>query len=130
MVNERVGAPMDQTELDRAIAQANWIFSRRYIAKPNVTDSTVTPDIMPDSRETQSDNPWPPESLQYEARFSQPHAKLFPFLGRKVRTPNGPGTLVQVFADRVTVLLDAELSRCSFFPPIQIEPVCWDLHDG
>jgi len=62
-------------------------------------------------------------SFDAERRFAQPHARLFPFLGRKVRTPSGPGTLLQVFADRVTVVLDSELSRCSFFVPAQIEPV-------
>jgi hypothetical protein len=69
---------------------------------------------------------WPPESFEVERRFAQPHAKLFPFLGRKVRTPSGPGTLIQVFADRVTVLLDSELSRCTFFVPAQIEPITWE----
>ena len=70
---------------------------------------------------------WPPASLDAERRFGQPHAKLFPFLGRKVRTPAGAGTLLQVFAERVTVLLDSELSRCSFFRPIEIEPVSWEI---
>lgn len=69
---------------------------------------------------------WPCESRSAVQQFSQPHARLFPFLGRKVRTPAGPGTLLQVFADRVTVLLDSELSRCNFFRPAEIEPVCWE----
>lgn len=55
------------------------------------------------------------------------HAKLFPFLGRKVRTPAGSGVLLQVFAERVTVLLDSELDRCSFFQPAEVEPVNWEL---
>jgi TubC N-terminal docking domain len=63
------------------------------------------------------------ESLAAERRFGQSHAKLFPFLGRKVRTPKGSGTLIQVFAERVTVLLDSERDKCSFFNPTQIEPV-------
>jgi hypothetical protein len=70
---------------------------------------------------------WPQESLDDERRFGQSHAKLFPFIGRKVRTPTGPGTLVQVFADSVTVVLDAELPRCSFFAPRDIEPVSWEV---
>ncbi len=70
---------------------------------------------------------WPPESFELAGRFAQPHAKLFPFIGRKVRTPGGPGTLLQVFADRVAVVLDSELSRCSFFVPGQIEPVSWEM---
>jgi len=55
-----------------------------------------------------------------ENRFGQPHAKLFPFLNRKVRTPSGPGLLIQVFADRVTVLLDSDLKKCSWFRPEEI----------
>lgn len=70
---------------------------------------------------------WPPESLDARRRFAQEYPKLFAFLGRKVRTPAGPGTLLQVFAERATVLLDSELGRCSFFAPAQIVPVSWDL---
>src|SRR5262249_11698007 len=66
---------------------------------------------------------WPAGSFDIADRFVQPHAKLFPFLGHKVRTPGGPGTLLQVFADRVTVLLNSELSRCTFFRPGEIEPI-------
>ena len=84
----------------------------------------------PIARKTEKLESWPPESFEVERRFAQPHAKLFPFLGRKVRTPSGPGTLLQVFADRATVLLDSELSRCSFFSPKQIEPVSWEPVDS
>lgn len=66
---------------------------------------------------------WPVACVGAERRFCQPHARLFPFLGRKVRTPGGPGTLLQVFADRVTVLLDSELGKCTLFRPSEIEPV-------
>jgi hypothetical protein len=75
-------------------------------------------------RETES---WPSVSLEAELRFAKPHAKLFPFIGRKVRTPAGTSTLVQVFAKRVTVVLDSEMSKCSFFSPAEIQPVSWEL---
>jgi hypothetical protein len=64
-------------------------------------------------------------SIDAERRFGQPHAKLFPFLGRKVRTPDGPGTLLQVFAERVTVLLDSDLSSCAMFTPEEVAPCDW-----
>jgi hypothetical protein len=64
---------------------------------------------------------------EVERRFGQPHARLFPFIGRKVRTPTGSGTLLQVFADRVTVLLDSELSRCAVFTPLEIAPCDWSF---
>jgi hypothetical protein len=81
-------------------------------------------------RPVQVGEAWPHASRDVEWRFGQPHARLFPFLGRKVRTPGGSGTLIQVFADRVTVVLDSELSRCAFFQPAEIEPVSWELGDA
>jgi hypothetical protein len=69
----------------------------------------------------------PAGSLDAELRFGQPHAKLFPFLGRKVRTPAGLGMLLQVFADRCTVLLDSDLAQCARFAPGEIEPVSCEV---
>ena len=67
---------------------------------------------------------WRSESLDAELRFGQPHARLFPFIGRKVRTPSGPGTLLQVFADGVTVILDSERDQsCVRFLPSEVIPV-------
>jgi hypothetical protein len=65
----------------------------------------------------------PSEPYETERRSCQPHGKLFSFIGRKVRTPEGPGTLLQVFADRATVLLDSERDQaCVRFPPSQVIP--------
>ena len=111
---------MNGTEVDAAIAKANWIFSRQY--RPSEPQE-LSRGPSPSSRR----DVWPPVSLDAERRFLQPHAKLFPFLGRKVRTPAGTGTLLQVLAERVTVVLDSEVSRCSFFRPTEIEPVSWEL---
>jgi len=108
---------MNTTELDAAIERANRIFSRRYRPGGEVPHKPEPPPSQA------KEAAWPPESLDAEQRFGQPHARLFPFIGRKVRTPAGPGTLLQVFSDRVTVLLDSELGRCSFFSPGEIEPV-------
>lgn len=66
---------------------------------------------------------WPLTSRDAERRFAQPHARLFPYIGRKVRTPAGPGTLLQVYLECVTVLLDSEIRNCSCFSPSQIEPL-------
>ena len=79
------------------------------------------------SAQSEKSSSWPLGSSEAERRFAQPHSKLFPFLGRKVRTPGGPGTLIQVFSDRVTVVLDSELFRCSFFQPKEIEPIIREL---
>jgi hypothetical protein len=75
-------------------------------------------------QECRAADPWSSaESLDAERRFGQPHARLFPFIGHKVRTPEGPGTLIQVFAERVTVLLDCEVTRCAWFDPREVCPV-------
>ena len=69
-------------------------------------------------------------SLDYERRFGAPYARLFAFVGRKVRTPEGPGVLHQVFRDRCAVALDAEAQKyLHFFPPETIEPVSWVVGD-
>jgi len=71
---------------------------------------------------------WPPGSLNAARRFGLPLAKLYPFIGRKVRTPEGPGTLLQVFSGRATVLLDSDRdSTCRFFAPEEIEPFSMEL---
>jgi len=74
---------------------------------------------------------WPPESLEAQAKFGAPYARLFPFIGRKVRTPDGPGVLHQVFRERCAVALDAEALRyLHFFLPAEIEPVSWLVGDA
>jgi hypothetical protein len=93
----------------------------RERARPRESQFSSFP--TPIACKTEKLGDWHPKSLDAERRVGQPNAKLFPFIGRKVRTPGGPGTLLQVFAERVTVLLDSELSRCSFFRPTEIEPV-------
>lgn len=74
---------------------------------------------------------WPPESLEAERKFGVPYARLFPFIGRKVRTPEGAGVLLQVFRERCAVLLDSKVNghRMDFFPPTEIEPVSWLVGD-
>lgn len=74
-----------------------------------------------DASDTQN---WPRASLKAEQRFGHPAARLYPFLGQQVRTPLGVGKLLQVFQDRATVLLDAQLGkpqreqRESYFGPV------------
>ena len=59
---------------------------------------------------------WPTESLEAERKFGHPAARLYPFLRKKVLTPKGEGTLVQVFADRVQVNLPKEEKLLAFHP--------------
>jgi hypothetical protein len=65
---------------------------------------------------------WPEPSREAVRRFGHPSARLYPFLGRMILTPEGPGRLLQVFAERATVVLDAEPSRASFFLPSELRP--------
>jgi len=114
---------MNLAALDAAIEQANRVFSRDYRA-----DSTTIP--VPRREEAAIvDATVPGFSAPFdeERRFGQPHERLFPFLGRKVRTPAGLGTLLQVFADRCTVVLDSHVAHCARFAPGEIEPVTWEL---
>jgi len=44
------------------------------------------------------------ESRLAERRFGQPHARLFPFVGKQVWTPEGKGKLLSVYAETCEVL--------------------------
>ena len=126
----KLEAPADRVPCPETIAglrenKAAVVEYLRGRSQPRGIQFSSFPD--PIARKTEKLESWPLESFEAERRFAQPHAKLFAFLGRKVRTPGGPGTLIQVFADRVTVLLDSEIFRCSFFVPGQIEPINWEV---
>jgi hypothetical protein len=65
---------------------------------------------------------WPAECREAERRFGIPHARLFPLIGRRVSTLAGDGTLVQVFAERVAVRLDAQPHEVAYFLPAEVRP--------
>lgn len=54
---------------------------------------------------------WPPESLDSERRFGHPAARLYPIIGKQVRTQFGTGMLLQVFTDRAAVELDSATGK-------------------
>lgn len=49
---------------------------------------------------------WSDASLEYQRRFGQSHAKLFPFLGKRIWTPHGPALLLCAYAYQCEVLPD------------------------
>ena len=116
---ERAGGSLslDGDRIEYAIPKGSWE-AQQLLAELRKQRERVT-EIL---RLRESIQNWPPESHDRVWRFGQPHARLFALLGRKVRTPAGPGTLQQVFADRVTVLLDSELSKCAVFAPQEVTP--------
>jgi TubC N-terminal docking domain len=65
---------------------------------------------------------WPTECLESERRFGQPHARLFPLLGRRVATPKGRGRLLQVFASRAAVRLEHAPDILTFLLPEEVRP--------
>jgi hypothetical protein len=75
-----------------------------------------------DSRQLEVLTGGPPESLDWEARFGSPHARLYPFLGQTVSTPAGRGKLLQVFTERAAVVLDHDPGRVVFLLPSEVEP--------
>jgi hypothetical protein len=53
-------------------------------------------------------------------QFGQPHACLFPLIGKRVATPRGIGRLITVFRQRCEVILDAEPERAACFRPDEV----------
>ena len=65
---------------------------------------------------------WPEDSLEAERRFGSPTAKLYPFLGKTVSTPEGSGMLWQAFSSRCGVVLEKDPKRVIFMQPELIRP--------
>jgi hypothetical protein len=71
---------------------------------------------------------WPPESYEAERKFNSTHARLFPFLGKRVRTPRGEGILFTAFSSRAEVVMPAMevpdgSQKVKVFHPDEITPV-------
>lgn len=62
---------------------------------------------------------WPEVCLEYVRELGHRTARLYPFVGKAVTTPQGPGRLLQVFPDRAVVHL---VGRVSLFLPSEIRP--------
>ncbi len=95
-------APADKVPAQETIAglRQNKAAILKYLrerGQPREIQFASLSDPMP--RQTDKLESLASQSLDAERRFGQPHAKLFPFIGCKVRTPAGPGTLIQVYAD-------------------------------
>ncbi len=102
------------------IEQQSDRYEARQPAEPAQGAPQVT--LTPQAPHGGPERAWPPASLEAERRFSHSSARLYPFLGSRVRTPRGTGQLIQVFTDRVAVLLDGA-DRLSFFAPEDICPL-------
>jgi hypothetical protein len=64
---------------------------------------------------------WPSASFEAVEKFGTTAARLYPFIGLRVRTPKGTGKLLQVFVDRATVSIDGE-EKTTDFQPDEINP--------
>jgi hypothetical protein len=61
------------------------------------------------------------DRMEASARqFEQPHAYLFPLIGKRVATPRGPGRLITVFEQRCEVVLDVGTERITCFRPEEV----------
>ncbi|SRR5581483_1012074 len=49
---------------------------------------------------------WPLDSEVRAQRFGQSHARLFPFIRKRVWTPYGPGLLLSAYAEQCEILPD------------------------
>lgn len=91
--------------------------------------SRLTPELVEQLRAHKSElldlvelQGWPEESRDAVRRFGCSCARLYPFLGGKILTPEGPGRLLQVVGERVTVVLDTDPDRTRFFLPSEVRP--------
>lgn len=65
---------------------------------------------------------WRAEALEAERRFGHRAARLYPLIGTSVVTGRGRGRLLQVFSERVAVVLDREPGRVTYLLPSEVRP--------
>jgi hypothetical protein len=63
------------------------------------------------------------EMWRSQQRFGHKTARLYPLVGRKVRTTEGPGKLWQVLAGRVGVVLDKDPKKVTFVSVDDVKPL-------
>lgn len=88
--------------------------------------SRLTPDLVDQLRAHKAElldlvelQGWPEASRKAVHEFRVPEARLFPFIGQLVRTPEGQSRLVAVLADRAAV---ATIAGLSVFLPSEVRP--------
>ena len=70
---------------------------------------------------------WPPESYESERKFRPGACRLYPFLQKQVRTPQGQALLWQVGSANVGVVLTSNPKRVVFFHWTEIRPTARGL---
>ena len=90
---------------------------------------TITTEILASLREHKREilkllSSWPPECLDSERRFGTREARLYPLLGKRVMTPEGPGVLWRVFTGSIGLVLDSHPKKVTYFTsPKGISPL-------
>ena len=64
---------------------------------------------------------WPDASRESVRRHNRPEARLYPFVGQAVATPQGPGRLLQVSRERAAVAL-GRLGLLVYLLPSEVRP--------
>lgn len=92
------------------------------VPKAITTDETQFPYLYEKNELNEKSHRSPDQAVTAAtALVNEPHRRLYPFLGKVVQTPKGPGKLWQVFSFRIGVILDADSNHVSFFLPEQIQ---------
>jgi len=100
-----------------SVFESKWLAQAQELQMPDQATAKT------DKRGTEEAD-WPSECLDYERRFGQPHARLFPLIGKRVTTPRGDGMLLQVFSSQVTVALDRRPGAVvDIVPPEDVRPI-------
>ena len=113
------------TELESRGATLLCLGDRLRVQPRSAIPQELIPEIVEHKAELLKllqDEGWPAECLEAERRFGQRHARLFPLLDQTVETPQGPGRLVQVFAERVAVELTHSPGRMAYLLPDEVRP--------
>jgi hypothetical protein len=97
---------MDKAVLERAVKALADLNAKPHRQSEPSAQSRAVAKLEAESPEPKQ-TPWPAASLEAEQRFGQSHARLFPFIHKRVWTPAGIGILLSVFLEQCEILPDS-----------------------
>ncbi len=113
--------PMLRTELTQQKVQIMKILGSRTEGQP--TSASENADAAAQHRTEKT--LWPEACVDSLNRFGQPHAVLFPLIGKIVETPSGRGKLFNILSAKdgvvAGVILEGE-DRVTRIPPADLKP--------
>ncbi len=123
----RVDAPRSSLTpaVRTALAQQKVQLMETLRSRAEGLPTSESDSVVVAAKHPKKETDWPKECIESRRRFGQPHAVLFPLIGRAVQTPQGRGRLFNVMSTKdgaiAGVVVEGE-DRVTFVSAADLKP--------